>query len=50
MLKRNEIKNIFTRKEIKYISFQNLIEEIKINTIKNKIYKLLKLMEKKKKI
>ena len=50
MLKRNEIKNNFTPKEIKYVSFQNLIEEIKINTIKNKIYKLLKLMEKKKKI
>ena len=58
MLKRNEIKNNFTPKEIKYISFQNIIEELKINSIKNKIeihieyYKeneeILKLMEKKK--
>ena len=58
MLKRNEIKNNFTPKEIKYISFEQLIEELTIKSIKNKIslntenYKeneeILKLMEKKK--
>ena len=58
MLKRNEIKNNFTPKEIKYISFENLIEEIKINSINEKINldtkyfkentEILKLMEKKK--
>ena len=58
MLKRNEIKNNFTPKEIKYLSFEQLIEELTIKPIKNKInlniesYKenaeILKLMEKKK--
>ena len=58
MIKRNEIKNNFTPKEIKYISFANLLEELKIKSINDKInlnvdsYKenieILKLMEKKK--
>ena len=58
MLKRNEIKNNFTPKEIKYISFNNLIEELNINSIEDKIelnienynknIEILKIMEKKK--
>ena len=58
MLKRNEVKNNITPKELKYISFEDLIAEIKLNSKTDKInlsiecYKenieILKLMEKKK--
>ena len=40
MIKRNEIKNNFTPKEIKFISFENLIEELNINTINDKLIKI----------
>jgi len=58
MLKRNEIKNNFSPKEIKYISFQNLIEELNIKSIDHKLnfdiknyndnIEIIKLLEKKK--
>ena len=58
MLKRNEIKNNFTPKELKLISFEILLEELNIKKLENKIniniecYKqnidIIKLMEKKK--
>ena len=37
MLKRNEVKNNITPKELKYISFEDLIAEIKLNSKIDKI-------------
>ena len=39
MLKRNEIKNNFTPEELKYITLDNIKNEIKLNQIKTKFDK-----------